>query len=179
MDTKWWGHEILLDDGETAWFVIVDVDGKNYVVMVDSSDLKRLYWYEWKLSRPKGRESFHVRATKRGPRIHRLIMDAPEGMIVDHIDRNPLNNRKSNLRLATPAQNVANTEARRTTRHGKPSSGYKGVSKCGKTGRFRAQIFSEGKSRSLGYYDSPEEAAKAYDEAAKEEWGEFAVLNQP
>lgn len=177
MDTKWWGHEIVSDDGETAVFIIEEEDGKKYEVFVDTADLKRLYWFEWVLSRPKGRESFHVRATKRGPRLHRLVMDAPEDRVVDHIDQDPLNNRKSNLRLATMAENVANTGARQSTRDGDPTCGFKGVSLCRRSGRYRAQIFIEGKSRSLGYFDSPEQAAKVYDAAAFDTWGEFAVLN--
>jgi len=94
---------------------------------------------------------------------------------VDHRDLNKMNNRRDNLRICTPSQNCANRRGRLS------KSGYRGVSSIttGKK-RWRAYISRNGKQkRCLGYFYTAVEAAKAYDLAAIEHWGEFASLNFP
>jgi hypothetical protein len=88
--------------------------------------------------------------------------------------RNGLDNRRSNLRPATPSQNSGN--ARRPSDN---TSGFKGVTFYGRTGRWRAYIGGHLRQRHLGYFRTAEEAARAYDEAAIDTWGEFAHLNFP
>ena len=90
---------------------------------------------------------------------------------VDHRDRNGLNNRRSNLRLATDLQQAAN----RTTPTN--AAGFRGVAVRGK--RFEARINVNKKYVSLGRFASAELAARAYDKAAFKQFGEFAVLNFP
>lgn len=101
--------------------------------------------------------------------LHRLIVDFE---IVDHINRNRLDNRKANLRSATHGQNMVNTGPQKRNR-----SGYKGVYINKKS--YRVRITSNGKSVYIGTYKTAVEAALAYDEAAKKYHGEFAYLNLP
>jgi hypothetical protein len=106
--------------------------------------------------------------------LHRVIMERILGRKlkrseqVDHEDLNPLNNRKHNLRLATPSQNVAN---RRKPRNN--SSGYKGVTWYKRTSRWCAQICVNRKRINLGYYDTPGEAHEVYRKAADKLHREF------
>ena len=106
--------------------------------------------------------------------VHRLIMDAPKGMHVDHINGNPLDNRKSNLRICTHAENQRNRGANKNN-----TSGYKGVHWSKTTKKWRAEIRHDNKSIHMGYFKTPEEAARAYDKKAKELHGEYAYLNFP
>lgn len=87
---------------------------------------------------------------------------------VDHINRVKGDDRWVNLRLATAAQNVANSGARRSS-----GSGIKGVSWCRCTGKWRATITIDGKQRSLGRHELLEDSAAAYQAAAREVHGEF------
>jgi hypothetical protein len=96
----------------------------------------------------------------------------PKGMEIDHKDGDGLNNQRSNLRLASKKQNQANRGAPTNNR-----SGYKGVSANGRGG-WRASIFVDGKTRRVGDYDTPLEAARAYNQAALAAFGEFAKLNE-
>jgi HNH endonuclease/AP2 domain-containing protein len=91
---------------------------------------------------------------------------------IDHIDGNSLNNRWANLRAATPSENLRN---RGKTR--KNTSGYKGVSWSTSNNGWVAQITHHYKTRNLGTFQTPEEAAAAYDEAATQLHGEFARRN--
>ena len=106
--------------------------------------------------------------------IHRLIMDAPKGMDVDHINGNPLDNRKSNLRICTHTENNRNRGANKNN-----TSGYKGAYWHKQNKKWRAQIVRNNKAIHIGLYESKEEAARAYDKKAKELHGEFAYLNFP
>lgn len=108
-------------------------------------------------------------------RLHRLICDAKPGQVVDHINGNQLDNRKSNLRICTQAENVCNN---RRLRKGKSSHLFKGVH-LSRSGRWVAQIQKNGKIYHLGTFDSEFDAARAYDKKAKELHGEFASLNFP
>lgn len=114
--------------------------------------------------------------------LHRLIVRAKQSEQVDHIDRDRLNNRRSNLRIGSRGQNAANTEPK----NGKKYKGVFDQSKGRKLKKpFRSYIaYIDAKGRGLrkrkylGYFETAEEAAKAYDEA-KKIWGEFAYLNFP
>jgi hypothetical protein len=108
-----------------------------------------------------------------------MILNAPPNMEVDHVNGNPLDNRKENLRVCTHEENGRNR---------KPNKGkiFKGVREIKSVGqkkarhkRFLAAIYFKGKSIPIGYYATEEEAALAYDRKAKELFGEFANLNFP
>jgi len=107
--------------------------------------------------------------------MHRQILNARKGQIVDHKDRNSLDNRVDNLRFATYSQNARNKPKIKLN----SSSRYVGVYFEKRYGRWTAQISVEGKHLWLGRFDSEIEAAKAYDTAAKKYHGEFACLNFP
>lgn len=109
--------------------------------------------------------------------MHSMIL---KGVIeVDHIDGNGLNNQRSNLRNVTHAENIQNQRVQRRSK-----SGYRGVTyfpNCGKWKRkkpWRARIKVDGDDTTIGYFSTPEEAAKAWNEAALKAWGKFARLNQ-
>ena len=103
--------------------------------------------------------------------LHRVLLGAPLGMVVDHINGNGLDNRRGNLRLASQAQNIRNSHKRSDN-----TSGYKGVFWDNFTGKWMAAIGFEGKFHNLGRYDSPEQAKLIYDAAAKRMFGEFVRL---
>lgn len=95
----------------------------------------------------------------------------PDGMILDHIDRNPMNNSIDNLRLATRSQNNMNQKKRSGAKFK-----HKGVSKT-RDGKWQVATCIDGKTVYLGRFSTEIEAAKAFNEYAKKAYGEFAVLN--
>lgn len=104
--------------------------------------------------------------------VHRLAMgDIPEGMVVDHIDCDKLNNDTSNLRVVSQSQNCYRSRRKSNT------SGFRGVSWNKRTKKWKASIERVGKQYHIGLYDDLQEAAKAYDAKALELFGEFANLN--
>lgn len=117
------------------------------------------------------------RVTVAGKELGRLLMDPPADMDVDHINRDPLDNRRANLRVCTRSQNLAN-------RRSWGKCGYKGVvwmpPRPGKgRGKFEARINRDGKKCYVGRAETAEDAARMYDKAAVDYWGEFAYLNFP
>lgn len=111
--------------------------------------------------------------------VHRIVWTLatgrdPVGFQIDHIDGDGLNNALTNLRLATASENGRNRSAERGAQ-----SQLKGVSRCRRSGRWRAYIGHSGSSRALGTYGTEVEAARAYDRAASDLHGEFARLNFP
>ena len=106
--------------------------------------------------------------------MHRLIMGFPPApLVVDHINHDGLDNRRSNLRVITKKQNQGNRRSARNS-----SSKYLGVSKNKKSGLFTAQIrLSDGKRICLGRFNDEIVAAMAYNRAASEVHGIFANLN--
>lgn len=110
-------------------------------------------------------------------RMHHLIIGTPTGgLVIDHINRNRMDNRRSNLRIITPTQNTMNSGVSSNS-----STGYKGVYKESRKNRppFKSQILSNGKFTYIGSFHNAEDAARAYDTKAKELNGEFAYLNFP
>lgn len=105
-------------------------------------------------------------------KIHRMILglSKQDRKLVDHINRNPLDNRRSNLRICTHSQNCMNKRS-------KSKSGFKGVVPNGSG--WAAHIKINRKKQHLGTYRTKEQAARIYDAAAKRLFGEFAVLNFP
>lgn len=145
------------------------------VALVDAADYDWLmqwrWWARWKKQTKTfcAYRSVHDFDTKRSHTVlmHRLIMDAPVGILVDHIDGDTLNNRRQNLRLATNSQNMANRKTNSNS-----IAGLKGVSFFGS--KWRAEIQCNNKRYPLGSFSTPEEAHAAYIEAAKRLFGEFA-----
>jgi len=104
--------------------------------------------------------------------MHRIIMNEPKGLFIDHINHDGLDNRRDNLRIATATQNRRNSRSVKTG-----TSKYKGVHYRKDFKKYRARITVGNKRISIGHFDSEEEAARAYDEAARVYHGDFAVLN--
>jgi hypothetical protein len=104
--------------------------------------------------------------------LHHLLMSTPRGMQVDHIDRNPLNNRRSNLRICAPHQNAANKTAQPN------KTGFRGVREDHRCQSPRFDAFCAGIY--VGRHDTAEDAARAVDAAAIKRFGKgFPMLNFP
>ena len=149
------------------------VDDEDYEKVVEA--VGRGKWY----AHDNGGAKDYAMNGCRDKSIHRVVMDAPKGMDVDHINGDPLDNRKQNLRICTRAQNSQNKKLRCDSK-----SGFKGVYQR-TSGRFESYIgdpnspSTNKRSIRLGKFNSAEEAARAYDAKAKELYGEFAYLNFP
>jgi hypothetical protein len=139
--------------------------------LVDAADYDRLSRYKWSAVERNGKWYACRRENRRIVWMHRQIMKAPKGMVVDHIDGNSLNNRRSNLHLCTPRQNAYNVK------HPSPDSQYVGVLRCGLL--WAARLFHDGQEHWIGVYDTEIEAALARDERAIELQGDSAYLNFP
>ena len=139
-------------------------------VLIDADSVDRLSSYQWSI----GTHGYATHgAGSDQVLMHRLISGAYETDFVDHINRDKLDNRKCNLRICTMRQNSMN-RTKQINNH----SGYKGVCQT-VTGKWQAQIQYKGKAIYLGLFDDPETAAKAYDTAARDIFGEYAFLNFP
>lgn len=142
---------------------------------VDDSNFEELSKFPWAGHQHKN-GTWYAERTKTGKVIamHRQIMGFPEGLLVDHIDHDGLNNQKVNLRIATRAQNNANRRAASTNQ----TSKYLGVAFEKDRKRWTARIRKDWKGYRLGSFDSEIEAAIAYNEAAIRLHGEFANINK-
>lgn len=149
-------------DGCTA--VITDSRGDQ--ILVDAEDAAKLSG--WSINvRERGYVEVY-RANER-MRLHRLLMMVPDGMVIDHINRNPLDNRKQNLRVCTIGENNCNRGVSKNNK-----AGYKGVSLVTGPRPYRASITKDNVKHHLGSYSTAEEAHAAYMRAAAELFGEFA-----
>lgn len=144
-------------------------------MLVDEADIPFVNRYKWSASQDHGSHRWYAMAYFPAPggkgrvvSFHRLVLSFPKGEQVDHIDGNGLNNTRANLRSCSRRQNRYNS---RTNVDNK--SGFKGVFWDKNARKYRATI----SKRHLGLFDNAEDAARAYDRAARELFGEFAYLN--
>lgn len=150
-------------------------------VIVDADDFNMLNTYTWWLCKTKTKRAvktqLSAQTTVKGKtvKMHRLIMQAPLGVDVDHINGNPLDNRKANLRICSRSENLMN--AGKYTRRNKCSSKYKGVSWHKATKKWEAGLQVNGKRKWLGLFLEEQSAAVAYNLAALKYFGQFANLN--
>jgi hypothetical protein len=149
------------------------------IALIDEEDFEKVSRYQWNVVH--GRTTFYaytVTEYRRMVSMHRMILGRTDGRLIDHKNGNGLDNTRQNIRPATASQNQQNAKKQRRPNS---TSRFKGVrlakDKKGKK-RWQAQIHPvHGKRISLKYHASEEEAARAYDRAARELFGEFARLN--
>jgi hypothetical protein len=142
---------------------------KGYFAKVDDEDFEYLNQFKWCVQ-GNGRYVRRLSGYKQ-VLMHRFIMQPENGMVVDHLNGDGLDNRRCNLRVATPSQNGANRKSI------VGNSKYIGVHKL-KNGTFLSYIKKNYKRTSIGVFNSEEKAAKAYNIKALELFGEFATLNK-
>lgn len=144
---------------------------KDGVLKIDYADWQDLKKFKWRVRKDKRvvRNTYRSIGEKAGGivRIHQHLN--PTWAETDHINRDPLDNRRANLRLVNPNQNHWNRIKQRNN-----TSGYKGVSLNKQSGKWEARICAYSKQFFLGLFNSPELAFEAYKSAAKELHGEFA-----
>lgn len=147
---------------------------KGKFTIVDSSDFKYLNTVKWFYLNPGyAARTIRLKGNKfKKQLMHRLIMNAPNGLEVDHKNGNKLDNRRSNLRLCTKAENHRNRGLQKSN-----TSGYKGVCWSKRNKKWIARIAFNGKRYDLGYFSDIRKAAQAYNNAAKKYHKEFAKLN--
>lgn len=155
---------------------------QGYEALVDDRDYERVARFNWFVCiKPHSRIIYGQRAERFGGGrrktilLHRFILGIADSKIfVDHINHDGLDCRRSNLRACTMSQNCRN---RRKTIH-KATSGFKGVSFDTESGKWLSQLWIGKRNKKLGRFQTELEAAKAYNEAARQLHGPFAFLNQ-
>ena len=163
--------------GDICEIVFENTEYGKRVAIIDAEDWEKIKHIKWRIRWNDNYLSGWISGEKRDVRLHRFLLDAPDHLDVDHINRNPLDNRRENIRLATRTQNMANRGPNSTN-----PVGLKGV-KITKSGFFSARISWRKEDGSPTatvdpkYYTTPEEAARSYNRMALERWGAFAGLN--
>lgn len=153
---------------------------RDYAI-VDDEDFAYLAQFRWHLLINRSGNAYastvgyvDAEGRKRQVSMHRLLLGLQAGQLADHRDGDGLNNQRANLRLANRLQNSANA-----VRRCKRGSRYKGVGIRRQRDRFQAHLCINGVTQHLGTFASEEAAARAYDEAARIAFGEFACVNFP
>jgi hypothetical protein len=147
-----------------------------FTVFVDDEDYEKVIQHKWRAHKSFNTWYAEPTSASTGRAIgcwsmHRFVLNPPRGVKVDHVNGNGLDNRRENLRLCNDSQNQANR-----IHLTKNTSGYRGVTWNKKSKKWQAGIKAT-KSIHLGLFNSPEDAARAYDAKAIELFGEFARTN--
>lgn len=145
----------------------------NGIVLIDYQDYELIRNYKWSIHANHNKTLYYARTEIKRATIEmqRLIMNPIQGLQVDHINHNGLDNRRKNLRIVTVSQNQANS------RKHNGSSKYKGVYLKKEINKWTAGIKYNNKRIHIGYFHNEVDAAIAYDLKAKELFGEYALLN--
>lgn len=143
------------------------------VVVIDDDDFELVAPHRWMLMCVRNLRYALTHIEKKPVLMHRLIMNPPTELVVDHKDTDGLNNQRDNLRVVTRGQNGLNRRI-----HKNNKSGYKGVTAQADCSTFRVQLRIGGKRVLSKNFPTAIEAARAYNEAAKQYHGEFARLNE-
>jgi hypothetical protein len=174
MRTKRPNKAVHLDDGTTV-LTLVRRSGETFLCWVDTKDYKSVVkHYRWHYMMSPTHHTGYAATTQRGKTIYMHSMLIPDAKEVDHQDHNGLNNTRSNIRAASKSLNCANRRIFKSK-----SSQYRGVRWVEKYKNFRADIHVGKKHYSLGSFVSEVDAARVYDAAALEQFGEFAKINFP
>jgi hypothetical protein len=150
--------------------IIVQRKPRKYAI-IDDADFKQLSQYHWNVAGGKKGSGYYA-AHRKGDKpvyMHRLIMDAPEGVEVDHINHNRLDNRRSNLRLCNSHQNKLNMKLRSDN-----TTGHKGLRWRDDVKSWRVNVKIQGKEIQVGYFKKKRDAIRARKEAEVIYYGEFA-----
>jgi AP2 domain/HNH endonuclease len=160
---------IMHNDKGYAEIIIYDSEGneKEERLIIDIEDVEKVKPYKWNIhyKTKYGKTKINGKYTT----IHELILDFPQG-VIDHIDRNPLNNRKSNLRIVDMSRNAHNRSLPKNN-----TSGVKGVWFNKQSNKWIAQINFQNKRYWLGKFDNKEDAIIARLKAEKEMFGEYSI----
>ncbi len=144
----------------------------DYTVLVDDEDYNNVSKHKWCLQ--KAKYGFYAARYDKMVYLfmHRVILNALNGEICDHVDGNGLNNQKDNLRKCTVSENNRNSKIRKHN-----SANYKGI-ELQKSGKYHVRITLNKNRISVGTFDTELQAAAAYNRAAIQLHGEFANLNK-
>jgi hypothetical protein len=149
------------------------------VILIDDSDYEfALNYHWWALRITEGNKITYAAAdvftdgTRQTILLHRMLLRPSAHQYIDHINHNGLDDQRNNIRISTMSQNLANKRIQSNNK-----SGYKGVHWHKQRNKWAAEICVNYKRQSLGLWSDPWRAAQAYNTAALEAWGEFALLN--
>ena len=147
------------------------------IALVDDGDYEGLMKHKWSATN-HGHTFYAIRHERVDGKqvsilMHRQILGCNRGQQVDHRDRDGLNNTRANIRPCSASQNHMNTM------WGRGKSGYRGVIWDKRGGVWVVRVKLNGRQKNIGYFDDAASAARAFDVAAVEHYGEFAILNFP
>ena len=145
--------------------------------LVDDEDFENVNRFKWYFANGYARRTPIVNGKRTTLSLHRFIMNAKPEEMIDHVNGDKLDNRRENLRFCTPGQNQMNIKKRVKNTICKYKGVYKYQPKGRKQVKYQAVIRKDGKKINLGYFNSEEMAARAYNDAAIIHFGEFANLN--
>lgn len=181
--TRFDPNEIVIKK-DFAEIILYDRKGKEKTrAIIDIKNIDKIKKYKWYALKRKNhfivctnipRKNCNLTRKKSFEYLANIIMDfnSSHYRMIDHIDRNSLNNRESNFRICSQSQNLQNRKAPSNN-----TSGFKGVSWNKKDKRWRAEICSNKKRRILGHFKDKNEAVVAYNKAALKYHNDFACLN--
>lgn len=148
----------------------LDLNGSE-TARIDEADWHLVVGHKWRAIRPNGRANAYA-VSENDVLLHRLLMAPDDGMVVDHIDGDGLNNTRANLRVCTHRQNRCNQKRNKAN-----TSGVKGASRIARKKPWKAAIFVGRKCIHLGTFATKDEAAQAYAAGAQKYHGEFAKVD--